>query len=398
MSEYDLERMTKEDNKLFSELLSRYKTKETLEIDELLGFRLSETRCYIPRVKCGFTPAQLMSLVPLYQTVFLPVCSSYWPQKGQRMLKIKDDSTFKKVHDLTPDELATLAEKGRVIPYFDDDYKYYDEKTIRPLLQPGLPRVSRGTMMVVKNVAIDKISRTTEWQSVSKSAAEEIGRLDFPKEEDVRVNCTICLSVCYALGLRQLFKKPDFGFHEACLVIQAISVDIFDAVLKVECPIAKDILARIGKLPEGVDIEYVLKGLRINYSPKIPLEDYADVFDGKTSRAIRQILANLLKDPMSRKYKERLSAKIFDLNQEVDEVAESRTAKVFETISDMALYGGSKFIESQTDKLIKVPKKGLVRLGEWLASKGVDLTTKTQRKDWSIAQLYKAQCQLKKYK
>jgi hypothetical protein len=71
---------------------------------------------------------------------------------------------------------------------------------------------------------------------------------------------------------------------------------------------------------------------------------------------------------------------------------------VFETVSDMALYGGSKFIESQTDRIIKVPKKGLVRLGEWLASKGIDLTAKTKGKDWSIAQLYKAQCQLKKFK
>jgi hypothetical protein len=395
--------MTEEDSKLFSELRdrckSKYENEQTIEINDVLGFKLAETRCYIPQVKCGSVPARLMSLVPVYQTVFLPISSSYWPHKGQSMLKIKDDPTFKLMHDLTPGELAILAEKGRVIPYFADDFKYYDERTIRPLLQPGLPRISRGTMMAVRNVAIVNVAgKTADWEVMQKSAAEDIQNLGFPQGKSFREMCTICLSVCYSLGMREAFKQPEFGFEEACLTIQAVSVELFDAVLKAECPIAEDVLTKVGMLPEGIDLEYVLKGLKIDYSPKVPLEDYADVFDGKTSKAIREILANLLKDPMSRKYRERMSAKIFDLNQQVDEIAKSRTAKVFETISDMTLYGGSKFIESQTDKLVRIPKKGLVRLGEWLASKGVDLTAKTQRKDWSIAQLYKAQCQLKKYK
>jgi len=398
MSEHDLEKMSEEDKKLYHELVEKVDIDKIQEIDEILGFKLAEPKCFIPAVACGTVPAKIMSLVPLYQTVFTPIQAKCQTDPGEPMLKIKDDSTFKLAHGLTPEELVTLSEKGRVVPFFPAEYKSYDEKTIRPLLQPGIPRVSFGTMMVIRSISFSNIAKTSEWQSACKSAVEDIGHLRFYKEDESYENCKICLSVCYALGMKKSFEKSNFGRDEACMVMQALDSDLLDAVPQFKCPIAKKALAGIGKLPEGIDIEYVLKGLKINYSPKIPLEEYADVFDGKTSKAIRQILASLLKDPMSSKYTERLSAKIFDLNRQVDEIAESKTAEVFETISDIALYGGSKFVESQTNRLVRVPKKGLVRLGEWLASKGVDLTAKTQRKEWAVAQLYKAQCQLKKYK
>jgi len=143
-------------------------------------------------------------------------------------------------------------------------------------------------------------------------------------------------------------------------------------------------------------MDYILEGLKVRYTPSISLEHYVDIFDGKTSKALRRIVANLLSDPLSRKYKERLNAKICDLNQQVEELSEGKTAKIFDAVSDMALYGGKKFIESKSQKYIKIPRKGFIKLGEWLASKGIDLQAKVQRKDWSIAQLYKARCRLKR--
>jgi hypothetical protein len=107
-------------------------------------------------------------------------------------------------------------------------------------------------------------------------------------------------------------------------------------------------------------------------------------------------MTQLVEDPLSKKYSQRLKVRIFDLNQQIEEIAEGRAAKVFGAISDMAIYGGKKFIEAQSQRYIKIPKRGLVKLGEWLASKGIDLEAKVQRKDWAIAQLYKARCKLRK--
>ena len=399
MPDHDLRKLDEEDRKLADELRERMRTsQEPLKLEALLGFQLPKTKCFVPSVDCGHIMTPLMSLVPIYENVLLPIHSNYWPYEGNKAIRIEEDSTFKSQHGLIPSDLAILAEKGRVIPYFSARYEYYDEKTIKPLLQPGVPRISYGIMEMIRGSAIGIIREGKNWMGSYELASKDIRNLNFPKEEEVRINCTMCLSVCYMLGLRQHFQKSEFGRPHACFVSYAISTQVLDAVLQTECPLATSVLSNIGDLPEGISIEYILKGLKVNYSPDIPLEDYVDIFDGKTSKALRKILMDLLSDPLSRKYNERLNARIYDLNRQVEELAEGKTAKIFEAISDMALYGGKKFVESQTQRYIKVPKKGFIRLGEWLASKGVDLAAKTQRRDWSIAQLYKARCKLERCK
>jgi len=400
--EYNLKKLALDDEKLFYEFAPRIEGQETPKLEELLGFQLSENRCFIPSVPCGDTTSSVMSLVPLYQTILLPIYPDYWPHKGNEMIRIIEDTMFKRQHGVTPNDLILLAEKGRVIPYFSRPYDRYNEKIIEPLLQPGTPRISYATMMLIRNLAmitaVETAGNETDWTNARNLAAKEIGNLDFPREKELAHNCTICLSVCYALGLRKYFETSEFGFHHACFVTYALSTQSLDAVLQTECPLARDVLSNMGNLPEGIPIEYILKGLKVKYSPDIPLEEYVDVFDSKTSRALREILSNILGDPLSKKYTERLNAKIYDLNRQVEELAEAKTAKIFEAVSDMALYGGKKLIESQTQKLVRVPRKGFIRLGEWLASRGIDLAAKRQKKDWSIAQLYKARCKLKRCK
>ena len=392
MSKERLRKLDEEDEKLVKELA----VDKELTLEQLLGFRMPKAKCFVPPVPCGRTMAPVMSLVPMYEVVVLPIYSHYWPprESRQRFYKISKVSVFRKQHGLSPSELVILAEKGRVIPYFEASYVGYSEKIISPLLQPGVPRISPEQMGLIRARPIELMREERNWADIQRLASKDIGKFDFPYR-----GCLYCLSACYMTGLKKYFDTlKSKEWSAACFVSYALSTRVFDAVLQTECEIAKTLLSHIGGLPDGFSIDYILKGLKVTYTPNIPIEAYLDIFNGKTSKALRKIVTDLLNDPLSRKYTQRLSAKIYDLNQEVEELAEGRAAKVFEAISDMALYVGKKFIELKSQQYVKIPKKGFVKLAEWFASKGIDLRAKIERKDWSIAQLYKARCKMERCK
>lgn len=398
--------MAKEDKELFTELtpslqgdLTSESTEELLR--KCLGFELKESRCFIPSIECGQTWIPLTALIPIYDTIIAPISPTYFTKASTKRIvikKIKKTSEFEKVHGLSPNNIAKLAEKSRVIPYFTASYDQYDENAIRSLIEPGIARISYGSMMFLRNagriITRQKRISPQNWKESLKLANADVTKFDFQSSN--LEGCVVCLAMCYALGSRKHFLESKFSQAHVCFLSYALSNHVLDSLLQVKCPIASAVLSNIGNLPEEIPIEYILKGLRVEYSEELAIEEYAEVFDGKTSKALRRIIWNLYKDPLSKKYNERLSAKIHDLNQQVEELAESKAAKILEAISDMAVYGGEKFIESQTQRYIKIPKKGLIRLGEWLASKGVDVTAKVHGKDWSVAQLHRARCKLKK--
>lgn len=338
-----------------------------------------------------------MSLVPMYDAVLLPIHPNYWVSAGTKVdeRKISAVSVFKELHGLSPTDLKTLAEKGRVIPYFESFYSAYNPRIISPLLEPGVPRISPAQMASIRGAPMTWLMQEKEWNDTKRLACLDVSKLKFPKGE----HCANCLSACYMIGLQDYFHGPTYkGPLTACFVSYALSVRLFDSVLQTECFIAEDILSNIGGLPMGLPMEYILEGLKVKYSPDIPLGQYVNIFDSKTSKALRRVVEKLLSDPLSKRFSHRLSARIYDLNQQVEELAEGKAVKIFETISDMAVYGGEKFIESQSQRFIKVPKKGLIKLAEWLASRGVDLQAKLYRKDWALAQLCKARCKLERCK
>ena len=397
MSKEYLRKLDEEDKKLVDELV----TGDELTLEKFLGFRLPKAKCYVPPVPCGSTMAPIMSLVPMYDTVLLPIYSVYKTER--RQYKISKVSIFERQHGLTPSEMVILAEKGRVIPYFPYNYVTYSEKIIKPLLQPGVPKITPNQMAGIIGAPIEWMRTKKKWGKMKRWANKDIAEARAQKKEELIFeegqDCASCLTACYMIGLRKYFNSINFrGWRAACFVSYALATQVFDAVLQTECGVARHILSNIGDLPDMVSIEYILEGLKVNYSPNIQIEAYLDIFNGKTSKALRKIVRDLLDDPLSRKYTQRLSARIYDLNQQVEELAEGKAAKVFEAISDMALYGGKKFIESKTEQFVKIPKKGFVKLGEWLASKGIDLQAKMHGKDWSIAQLYKARCKMDKCK
>jgi hypothetical protein len=145
-------------------------------------------------------------------------------------------------------------------------------------------------------------------------------------------------------------------------------------------------------------LETIVKGLRISYSNDIDVGSYLDLLDGKTTKAIREIVKKITSDPYSIKFSERLNAKIYEVNKEIEEIGKSKASKFYQSVSDIAIYGGSKYLEGQSNGLIKPNKADAHKTSEWLASKLFDLHAKATRKDWTFAQVYKTRLKIEKCK
>jgi hypothetical protein len=137
-----LKKLDEDNNKLVHELIDKLKNTGIVNLDELIGFKLQKSRCFVPRVLCNMVSYPVMSLIPLYDVVFVPIFSEF--EINKKTVKIsgdKGEEMFKTLHGFTPTEIAMLSEKGRLIPYFVEKYVEYDERIVEPLLQPGIPRI-----------------------------------------------------------------------------------------------------------------------------------------------------------------------------------------------------------------------------------------------------------------
>jgi len=362
---------------------------------DIIGFELPEPRVIVPYVACSVPTISLWTLLPLYQCIIYPLSASFGIRKQKKIKKISD---FKMVYGLTPDEFALMAEKGRVIPYITGKYATYDEKVIAPILEPGIPRITHHQLFLVNRFNLCKATEgdCEKCTSIGNLAKKDLGTvLNLPKLQES--TCQDCLHGLYLLGLRdKLLSLPEISKNTFCIGHFAMASRNLGSVLETDCPAANDILTSLSGLPENLALDFIVKGLRLKYNPEIPLETYLDVVDGKTARALRKILSSLLEDPLASKYIEKLNARIFDINQQVEELSHSKMGQLFDAVSDIVLYGGNKFIEHQSHKYIRLPEKGLRKAAEWITSKSFDLHAKITGKDWAIAQIYKTRCKLEK--
>ena len=370
------------------------------DIWRILGFKTPSPSLMVPYNLCGLPMVSPFALLPLYSSVLFPVSPFFGAhdESGEYAhSKIRDKKTFRLVHGLSSEEMAFLAEKGRIIPCFMQNYVEYDEGTIKPLLEFGVPRLPRNISLVLEKGIINKKvvelgENFNEYLDLAQNDLSKIFGISDPKTLEI---CGHCLAKLYAQGMRDSIRTVDMhNIDFVCLVNSLPFSQAFGAVLHTECKWTKGIIADWSGLPKRASIESIVRGLKVMYGPNIPLESYLDILDSKTTKAVRIIVQRLLEDPLSRKYSERLSAKIFEVNQEVEELCKSRAAKLFSSVSDIVVYGGDKFIEQQSQKMIKMPKKGLQRIAEWIASKGVDVQARLTGKDWAIAQLSKARCKI----
>ncbi len=170
-----------------------------------------------------------------------------------------------------------------------------------------------------------------------------------------------------------------------------------NAIVKSNCSIAKGALKIFSGYADDVQaLDTVVKGLKVTYSNDIEISSYLDFLDGKSTKAIRELIKKLMSDPYTAKYSERLSAKLCDINREIEEIGKSRAAKFYQAVSDIAVYGGAKYLDAQSGSLIKPRKQYIQKTSEWIASKLFDIHAKVTGKDWTLAQIYKTRTKIEK--
>lgn len=377
-----LEKLDKEDKKFADEFFQPVSS-GNLNPEDILGFKLPKSRIFVPDRRCPIPIISLYTLLPLYDSIIFPIIPAIDKEK------IKSVKAFSMVHGLSPDDIAVLAQKGRVYPRLAGSFSEFDAKLIKPLLEPGIPRVSQAqTHLITRYRLCDLVQ--SDCKKCEKNFKQ--ARKDFPDES--RESCIHCVAILHALGYREKLPTQEGITLTICMAKQIVTARNLDAVFQTECLAGRKSLGIVSELPESQTLEYMLQGIGINYVPEVSLEDYLDILDSKTTKAVRKIVNDILQDPIARKYQQRLSAKIFEFNQQIEELSKSKSAKFYRAISDLVLYGGSKFVERQTGNYVKLPKASLKKSAEWLASKVLDLHSWMTGKDWTIAQLYKARCKL----
>ena len=164
---------------------------------------------------------------------------------------------------------------------------------------------------------------------------------------------------------------------------------------------------RMLKPPDYFDptkLEFIEKKLHIAYCEDIPLVEYAEIFDSKTTKALRKIINKIISEASQRKMSFfALQNSIDDYNQEVNELISRKTkrAKIVYATSDILrsnVEAIKLLIGGIAEKYLNAPQKawdciGLPRryrrsVSEWLRQKRVWVESKLVGVSPEIIHLY----------
>lgn len=383
-----LKRLDKE-GASFEEEMMPHVLKSDCTLKDIFGFELTDDKAradlHDPQ------EVRLRALLPLYDEIVIVIPDSY-----------KDKKTFKEQLQFDPEEIALLAEKGRVIPSFNSKYQKYTPEVVEPLLQPGIPHISCYQWGLFTRFELSKPKYLLP---------PLFGKEKLPEFPGVSIR-GICFPIVLAHGfdeplakvLQQIKEGSLQGYDPNCLFCFAMYAFRFleDAKLGAVpirdspfCPKLNSLVTEMAArkcifsesfLGSPDNINDVAKGLKVSYSPGIALEDYVEIVDGKTTRAIRSNMSRILKDPLSVKYKQRLYSKIYELNKEVEEISKSKLASIGVSATDIVCYNLKKHVPYEA------VQKGI----DWLSSVSLGLQAKLSKRDWAVLQLYRVRRRLEK--
>jgi hypothetical protein len=377
-----------------------------LTIRDIIGFDLNETPVFVAPPRCGHwsepttthcsiieekSATSIFSLLPLYDQIVYSIPPVY----GSQLLSLKN---FEESNGLTFQDFKEIVHTGKIIPYFPAIYGIYDSELIKHFLEPGIPRISVAHMRLIKNMNRCKIVKDCKickgLDDVAKEDTSEINK----KDSEVTEVCSSCLRLAYQSGIsRDNILRTNHPKLTLCNIPEIIASRNIGAVFKSSCPAALETLNLFASfLSHDKTIETIITGLKVRYTNDIDLQSYLSILDGKTTRAVREAVRKILADPFVTKNTDRLSSKIFIYNKEIEEVARTKAAKFFNAVSEIAVYGGNKFVERQTQGLVKSGDKYLHKIQEWIASGLIDIHARVTGRDWTFAQLYKARCRIEK--
>lgn len=397
-----------EENKAFFKEVSHDVLEGNLSIDDILGFNLESPGVLVPWAPCAhLAPSiynfcedvkeepstSILTLLPIYDTIIYPI-ASYADIKNP----IKK---FEECNDFSFRDFIIAVEKGKVIPYFNSDYCEYTMEFIEPFLEPGMPRISSFHMELIRRHNLcNAIDGDCDVCASTVNLGKEDIRTIFSDGREYNEACGECLSRAYMMGVtKERLLETDFPSRTLCALMDILASRNLDSAFKTNCPIAKDALGLFTEFPVGFDnMEKIVTGLKVNFTSDLDFQSYLELIDGKTTRAVREVIKKMMEAPFASKYSEILNSKLFEYNKEIEEVANSRAAKFYNSVSDMAVYGGTKYIEQQSKSYVKVGKEPMKKISEGLASKLMDIHAKATGKDWTIAQIYRTRKKIEKCK
>ncbi len=394
---FNLKNIDKENNEFFDEVKAKVHLGE-YSLKDILGFELKEPAVYVSRALCGHFDPSFAAQCKLMKSIDIPLASLWTllPVYNQILYPISSKATennFQKINGISLKDFIRIIEHGKIIPYFKTAYQNYDSNLMEQFIKTGIPRISSTHHSLVKEQGICKLfnSDCKKCGNIIKSARKDI--IEFTQKSP---NCYQCLALAYSAGIRkEELLESQLKLQSICAVTEILSSRNFGTVYQANCPINAQALKLFrGHLSVEDIIEPIVCGLKIKYSPDLDLNSYLDLLDGKTTRAVREAISRILKEPFTAKYSERLNSKIFEYNREVEEISKTRTAKFYHAVSNIAVYGGSKFIERQSEGYLQAKKEDTKKTSEWLASKFMDYHAKIMKKDWTYAHLYRFRCKM----
>jgi hypothetical protein len=400
----NIRRIDEENDEFFKESIEDV-LRGKMTVKDILGFDVKKPAVLIPSTSCGHLapsvasycssinekPAtSIFTLLPMYDALVYPIQAKIGGNKVS-------ESNFHDAHDISVKDFLNIIDKGRIIPFFSTEYCNYDTGLMEHFLEPGRPRISRNHMTLIERINTCSIFSDCKScnQNVAVAKKDIIDVLKKPAKGKNK-DCYRCLARAYGSGItKDQILQLSQPAPILCLFGDIVASRNLGGVFKSNCPLALEALGLFScfsKTEKAVDT--IVSGLRVKYTTELDLESYLSVLDGKTTRAVREVVKKILEDPYAAKYSEVLNSKIFEFNRELRELAASRSAAFYEAVSEIAVYGGTKFAERQTQGLLKSSGKNLRKVEEWVASKLMDVHARVTGKDWTIAQLYKARCKI----
>jgi hypothetical protein len=383
-----LKRLDKEGSSFKKEMMPHV-LKSDCTLKDIFGFKLAENKARADL----FNPEEvrLRAVLPLYDEILIVIPPEF-----------RDKKIFKEHLQFDPEEIALLAEKGRVILTFNSKYQKYRPEVIEPLLQPGIPHVSCYQWGLFMYFGLSKPKYLLP---------PLLGKKELPEFPEISIQ-GICFPIVLAHGfdeplaevLQKIREGSLQGYDPNCLFCFAMYAHRFltDAKLGAvpirDAPFCTKLNSLITEmaatkcifsesfLGSPDNINDVAKGLKVSYSPEIALEDYVEIVDGKVTRAIRRNMNRILEDPLSIKYKQRLYSKIYELNKEVEEISKSKLTSIGVSTTDIMCYNLKKHIPYETIR------KGI----DWLSSVSLGMQAKLLKRDWAVLQLYRVRRRLEK--
>lgn len=380
-----------------------------LRIKDIVGFEPPRgTSVFLPYVRCVPTT----SLLPLYDTLVVG------------LPKIEKVDRFRDETGLTFDEVVVLAQKGRLVPFIDVDCfgcLLEMSEVVQQLVDNNVNLILGGSqsnllaLKTAESVGVDYDSGTELVKKLSLATENEEEKKQ--REEALKSNVEVyrygghtllCASIKpTAEFVEQLIKLANDGspreyvdtltgrlsmiprFLLAKAFNSTFSTNVgcryIGEVENLEAPLRTESLETF----DPYVLEFIERKLRIAYSENLPVSEYIDIFDSRTTNAMRSIFGQIVSEASSKGGSLiSLQNSIEQYNQQVEELiarSTKRTKIVYGTSDVLRANAGAikMLLEGAAEKYINAPQKAWDcfvvpkhyrdAVSKWLSEKAVGL-------------------------